>query len=287
MTGFGKSVTNFQDKKITIELKSLNGKTADIRFKLNSNFREKELVLRNMIFNHAVRGKIECNIQTQSGSAEDVQINADLFKAYAEKVLGMEKELNINASHDLSSAILRLPNVIISEEPEMSEGTWKAIEAAMTEALNNLRAFRLHEGEAMEADLAARISSIEQLLSQVVNYEEARLEKLRKRMQKHLDEFMGKEKVDKNRYEQEVLYYMEKLDINEEKVRLAQHCTYFMSELSSKEEASGRKLTFIAQEMGREINTLGAKAQHSELQKLVVNMKDELEKIKEQLANIV
>lgn len=286
MTGFGKAIANYNKKKINIELKSLNGKTADIRFKLSNNFREKEVLLRNIIMDHAKRGKIECSIQIQSGENETVQLNRGLFMAYLREVKDIENEMGIEST-DLSSAILRLPNVIIADENEMSADEWDAIHQAMNEALDNLQKFRASEGLAMEQDLYERVTNIASLLNDVKPFEIERVNALKDRMKRHLEDFMGKDNVDKNRYEQEVIYYLEKLDINEEKVRLTQHCTFFLSELQSDDDASGRKLSFITQEMGREINTLGAKAQHTEIQKIVVQMKDDLEKIKEQLANIV
>lgn len=286
MTGFGKASGNYKDKKINVEFKSLNGKTTDIRFKLSTNLREKEVYLRNLILDHAKRGKMECVLNIQAGDNVQVQLNTGLFKAYIREIKAIETEMGI-ASTDLSSALLRIPNVVLSDEPDMPEEEWEAIKEIAIQALNKLRDFRAEEGRAMEDDLRARAASISEQLEQIIHYEGERVTRLREKMARNLEDFMGKENVDKNRYEQEVIYYMEKLDINEEKVRLAQHCTFFIQELDSSSETSGRKLSFIAQEMGREINTLGAKAQHSEIQKLVVTMKDDLEKIKEQLANIV
>ena len=286
MTGFGKAVANFGDKKINIELKSLNGKTADIRFKLSNNFREKEVFLRNLILDNAKRGKVECSIQIHAGDSENVKLNKGLFSAYVREVMKIENEFGLKST-DLSSAILRLPNVVMANDNEMPEDEWKAIHDGVIEALTNLKNFRAHEGLAMEKDFEERLASISSELEAVQKYEVERVDNLKNRMARHLEDFIGKDNVDQNRYEQEVMYYLEKLDINEEKVRLAQHCTYFLSELRSDDDASGRKLAFITQEMGREINTLGAKAQHTEIQKIVVQMKDDLEKIKEQLANIV
>jgi len=285
MTGFGKAQGSFGSKKINIEVKSLNGKTTDIRFKLSNSYREKEVFLRNIIMDHAKRGKLEFSIQVQAGS-EEVQLNKELFLKYMQALTELEEEIGTKST-DLTSAVLRLPNVILADEGELSDEEWEVLQAITKQALDKLKEFRREEGVAMYDDLSTRVGNISRLLDEVIPYEKERVDALRTRMQKHLDDFMGKENVDKNRYEQEVIFYMEKLDINEEKVRLAQHCTFFQSELDSDKEDSGRKLAFIAQEMGREINTLGAKAQHSEIQKCVVQMKDELEKIKEQLANIV
>lgn len=285
MTGYGKASASHGSKKINIEVKSLNGKTTDIRFKLSNSYREKEVQLRNLIMDHAKRGKLEFSIQVQAGS-EDVQLNKELFLKYMSELTQIEDELGIK-SPDLTSAILRLPNVVMASEESLSEEEWAILQTTSIQALDNLKEFRRQEGVAMYADLTKRVSNIQQLLEEIKPFEQERIDAIRTKMQNHLDAFMGKENVDKNRYEQEVIFYMEKLDINEEKVRLSQHCTFFQTELDSENEDSGRKLAFIAQEMGREINTLGAKAQHSSIQKNVVQMKDELEKIKEQLANIV
>ena len=236
--------------------------------------------------NHAKRGKLECTLSIISGEDEEIQLNRGLFKAYIREIKSLENEMGIQST-DLSSALLRIPNVVLASDSEMPQEEWQAIQAIALEALENLKNFRASEGEAMEKDLRTNVEEIASNLEEVKTYEQERVDRLRTKLNKNLEEFMGKENVDKNRYEQEVIYYMEKLDVNEEKVRLSQHCTYFQEQLSSDNEASGRKMSFIAQEMGREINTLGAKAQHTEIQKLVVAMKDNLEKIKEQLANIV
>lgn len=286
MTGFGKAQANYGHKKINIEIKSLNGKTSDIRFKVNNNFREKEVFLRNLILDHAKRGKLEVSISVQSDGGEDIQLNRELFSSYVQEITSMENKLGIKSS-DLTAAILRLPNVVMADESEMDDEEWNVIKNTTIKALDKLKEFRMHEGVAMHDDLQLRATNIQNLLKNITPYEEERVAALRQRMKKHLEDFLGKDNVDKNRYEQEVMYYLEKLDINEEKVRLDQHCDFFLKELRSDDESTGRKLAFIAQEMGREINTLGAKAQNSNIQKHVVSMKDELEKIKEQLANIV
>ena len=285
MTGFGRAQATYGAKQINVEVKSLNGKTSDIRFKLSSGYREKEVQLRGIIMEHAIRGKIEFSIQVTAGT-EDVQLNRELYMKYMQELMAMESELGIK-SHDLTAAVLRLPNVVLSEEGVMTAEEWTVIQNATLEALDKLKAFRSQEGVAMLADLSTHVQNISQLLEDIKPHEKERIDSVRAKMEKNLSDFMGKDNVDKNRYEQEVIYYMEKLDINEEKVRLSQHCIFFTSELNSDSEDVGRKLSFIAQEMGREINTLGAKAQHTVIQKCVVRMKDELEKIKEQLANIV
>lgn len=287
MTGYGRADGSFNNKKIQVEIKSLNGKTSDVRFKTPAYFKEKELFIRNIIIDHAKRGKIDCSISIDSDDGEEEYgLNIPLVKKYIESLSSLQKEYNLS-NHDWVSSIFRIPNVIQQHQTEMSDEEWSKIKEVVVEALDNLKAFRSQEGIAMHTDLSARVSSITDLLERIKKYEDQRIIAVRERLKRNLEEFVGKENVDKNRYEQEVIFYMEKLDINEEKVRLTQHCEFFLKQLNSHEETSGRKLSFIAQEMGREINTLGSKAQHSSIQQLVVNMKDDLEKIKEQLANIL
>lgn len=287
MTGYGKATGNHNDKKILVEIKSLNGKNVDVRQKLAAYFKEKELYIRNLVIEHAKRGKIECNVQIESnGTSEEYGLNLPLVKKYINELSSLQADTSIS-NHDWISAIFRIPNVIQTIEDEISEDEWNAVQAVLIQALESLHDFRAQEGEALREDLKNRVESIQSALKKVERYEQQRIIAVRERLRRNLEEFMGKDSVDKNRYEQEVIYYMEKLDINEEKVRLSQHCDFFLKELDSTEETSGRKLSFISQEMGREINTLGAKAQHSEIQQLVVSMKDSLEKIKEQLANVL
>lgn len=287
MTGYGRAEGSFNNKKIQVEIKSLNGKTTDVRFKTPAYFKEKELFIRNIIIDHAKRGKVDFSITVDSDDGEEEYgLNMPLVKKYIENLTSLQKEYNLS-NHDWISSIFRIPNVIQQHQTEMSDEEWERIKEIVTEALDNLKTFRSQEGVAMHADLSERVASIQDLLNRVKKYEDQRIIAVRERLKRNLEEFVGKENVDKNRYEQEVIFYMEKLDINEEKVRLTQHCEFFLKQLNSEEETSGRKLSFIAQEMGREINTLGSKAQHSSIQQLVVNMKDDLEKIKEQLANIL
>lgn len=287
MTGFGKAKKTFSHKTITVQIKSLNGKTSDVRLKLPNNYREKELLIRKKIMNGAVRGKMEASIEFSSDEGEgDFGLNKSLFKKYFREITALQGELGLD-SGDLVQGILRIPNVIQAEEGDLTDEEWQTLQEAVEEALEKLNTFRATEGVAMEADMKKNVISIASLLDKVDEYEVERIEKLKIRLRKNLEEYLGKGNVDENRFEQEVLFYLERMDINEEKVRLGQHCKYFLEQLASDEKAKGRKLSFISQEMGREINTLGAKAQHSELQKLVVGMKDELERIKEQVLNVV
>lgn len=285
MTGYGRVTQTQDDKKISVEIRSLNSKYTDLRLKLPQNYKEKEPVIRKIVNEKAERGKIEVNIEVKSiHGEENYVLNRPLFIKYYEELSKIAADLQLPTS-DLTPAILRLPNVVSSQADDIEEKEWQDVSNVLELALEQFQAFRKAEGQAMEEDLRLRIDNIQKYLAQVDPFETERITKLRQRMQQNLDEYMGKENVDENRFEQEVLFYLEKIDITEEKVRLDQHCNYFLEILDLVNTLKGRKLSFISQEMGREINTLGAKAYSSEIQRLVVNMKDELEKIKEQVAN--
>lgn len=287
MTGYGKSSDQFKDKVIGVEIKSLNGKSSDIRMRLPNNIKEKEVLLRKQIIKSAIRGKFDFTLKIGSEmGGEEFSLNKDLFKKYAQEIQNLQAELGTD-SGDILQAVMRIPNVVGAIEGELDVAEWAVIEKVTGEALQMLHNFRLQEGEVLRVDLENRVKTIAQKLKDVEPMEESRISNLRDRMHKNLSQFMNEESVDKNRFEQEVLHYIEKLDITEEKVRLAQHCEYFLNTLNSKDIEKGKKLGFISQEIGREINTLGAKAQQSDIQQIVVTMKDELEKIKEQLANII
>ncbi len=287
MTGFGQATGNYKNKKITIELRSLNGKTSDLRMKIPPNYKEKEIQLRNTILKKAYRGKIEGTITIDSEEGDDeFGLNKPLFKKYYAELKDLQSELQFEEG-DFLTAILRIQNVIKPFNSTLDEEEGEMIIALAEEAVKALNIFREKEAVAMNNDLNYQISSIETKLNDVVPFEEGRIKNVRERMIKNLEEFKGSQKVDQNRFEQEIIFYLEKLDINEEKVRLSQHCKFFKEVLHTQEPMKGKKLGFIAQEMGREINTLGAKAQESNIQQLVVGMKDELEKIKEQVANII
>ena len=249
--------------------------------------REKEGELRKLVTDFAKRGKLEMSIDITSHAGDnDFGLNIPLFKRYFEALQGISNEFDYQ-DQTLMSAILRLPNVAASSEGEMGDEEWKAILSVIHEALDKFKQFRVQEGAATATDLSTRVTTIADLLEKVSPHEQDRIGAIRDRLYRSLEENLGKDRVDENRFEQEVLFYLEKMDINEEKMRLAQHCQYFLEVLNNKNEAKGRKLSFISQEIGREINTLGAKAYSSNIQRLVVGMKDELEKIKEQTANIV
>lgn len=285
MTGFGRSTGQYQDKLITVDLKSLNSKFMDLRIRVPQNYRSKEVEIRQIINNVLTRGKVELNIDVKAENGADAQtINHRLFKSYYDNIMSLQQTIGFD-SGDILQTILRIPNVISQEENEIDEEEWEVITATLQNAIVKFNNFRAQEGDAMENDLVAQITEIESFLEEVDPYEKARVDKIKERLDKQLEEQFSSDKVDRNRFEQEIIYYLEKIDITEEKVRLAQHCKYFLEVLGNDQEDKGKKLAFISQEMGREINTLGAKAYSTELQKLVVGMKDNLEKIKEQLAN--
>jgi len=287
MTGFGRAVGSYKDKTITVEIRSLNSKFTDIRFKLPQPYREKELVLKKLVNDKSERGKVDILVDTKSMQGDDdYALNEALFTKYYERLSNLAKT-NEMPQGDLMQAILKLPNVVASNTDEIEDEEWAALTATVKDALNKFHQFRLDEGKSIEEDLQGRIHGILKSLSALAPFEAERIPKIRQRMMQNLDEFLGKENVDKNRFEQEVLFYIEKIDINEEKVRLEQHCKYFLEQLEAPNTLKGRKLSFISQEIGREINTLGSKAYSADIQQHVVKMKDELEKIKEQVLNAV
>jgi uncharacterized protein (TIGR00255 family) len=288
MTGYGRASKSLTDKTFSVEVRSLNSKYSDLRLKSPQNLREKETELRKIVMDFAQRGKLEMNIEIKSAQGDDQYgLNVPLFRRYYETLQQLSAELDL-PREDMLTAILRLPNVVASEDGELPDQDWEVLLATVHEALEKFQQFRATEGEALELDLRARINGILSLLEQLPPFEDARKVRLRERLDRAIEENMNRDRVDENRFEQEVLFYLEKIDITEEKVRLEQHCKHFMEVLdASKPLSKGRKLSFIGQEIGREINTLGAKAYSSDIQRLVVGMKDELEKIKEQVANIV
>jgi len=287
MTGYGKAECLLADKKLTIEIKSLNSKQLDVNTRLPSLYKEKEINIRQIIASELERGKVECSFYYElSGEAVSGTINEPVVKDYYQQLYKISGELGLQASIELLSTVMRMPDTIRTEKPELKETEWTLVEAALREALEQVNIFRKQEGESLDDDLRQRTDAIMRKLEEVELYEKERIDQVRERIGKHLEEFGLKESVDENRFEQELIYYIEKLDVSEEKVRLANHCKYFMETLEDSGPA-GKKLGFISQEMGREINTLGSKANHKELQKLVVEMKDELERIKEQILNVL
>jgi len=287
MTGFGRSEANFKNKEILVEIRSLNSKFTDVRLKIPQNYKEKEIAIRKLVAENVERGKIELSFEIKSPEGdEDFSLNIPLFKRYYNELTNLSDELDIPQG-DIVPAILRLPNVVGAEIGTIDAQEWLAVRETILAAVKKFNAYRSTEGKAMGEDLCLRIKNIQEYLEQIPPFEVERVVRLRKRLMTNLEENFSKEKVDQNRFEQEVIYYLEKMDITEEKVRLGQHCKYFLEQLESSVAQKGRKLSFISQEIGREINTLGAKAYSSDIQRLVVKMKDDLEKIKEQVANAV
>ena len=282
MTGFGKACLQLPTKKITIEVKSLNSKNLDLNVRLPLSYREKELALRNQIAQELERGKVDfslfCEITAEETSSK---INAPIVLAYIEQM----KSIIPHADEtELMKMAVRMPDALKVERNDFDETEWKQIEVVIQEAIQNMKAFRLSEGKSLEHDFRARIANIFSYMEQVSQLDKDRIISVKERLRTNLTELQLT--IDENRFEQEVIYYLEKLDITEEKVRLSKHLDYFLETLSG-EEANGRKLGFIAQEMGREINTMGSKSNHAEMQQIVVRMKDELEKIKEQVLNVL
>jgi len=287
MTGYGQASQDFQDKKIVVEVRTLNGKSTDLRFRFPNNYKEKEITLRKIILDKAIRGKLDASITIENDAGEEsIVLNKSLFKKYYSELKGIMDEENI-VDGDLVQAIMRIPNVLMNKQAELDQSEWKTVKELTFAALEKLDVYRLKEGAAMATDLIANVKSIMHSLKEVDQYESERINTVKDRIKKNLDQFLSDEKTDSNRFEQEMIYYLEKLDINEEKMRLKQHCDYFLEFLEEKTPSKGKKLAFLSQEMGREINTLGAKAQDYNIQQLVISMKDDLERIKEMIANIV
>lgn len=287
MTGYGRSQGSFGDKSITIEVRALNSKVTDIKMRLPGDYKEKEVELRKLITDHAERGKVDLVIEVQNADgAANVSLNEALFRGYHRELTRLSEELGIRQD-DMLATLMRIPNVVATPSGEIDEAEWEAVCKVLNTSLNQLKAFRRQEGVVLEADLRLRITNIMGLLVEVAPFEAERFVRMRERLRNNFDEALGKDNFDQNRFEQEVLYYLEKMDMSEEKTRLEQHCKYFLEQMDQKTEAVGRTLNFISQEIGREINTLGAKAYDSDIQRVVVQMKDELEKVKEQLANVL
>ena len=287
MTGFGKGEAVCGDKKFRVELRSLNSKQLDLSIKLPSKYRAAEAEVRQIVTRELQRGKVDCFVSFEMAQVEtSSHINRESFKAYVDELRSVAEASGLKFADDaaLMQAVLRMPDVITSEEVEVSDGEIAAIVEATNMAARQLDDFRKQEGAILIADLLKRIDLIEQYRHEVEPFEVARVEVIKSRIREHIEK-MNIE-VDNNRLEQEMIFYIEKLDITEEKVRLDNHCRYFR-EVAAEEEAPGRKLGFIAQELGREINTMGSKSNEANMQRLVVKMKDELEKIKEQVLNIL
>mgnify|MGYP003587983474 CR=1 FL=1 len=286
MTGFGKVTTELPSKKVTIEIKALNSKQLDLSTRIPSIYRDKEMEIRNYILQTLERGKVELNIFVEYiGKDSPTQVNSAAIESYYNQIKAVSDKLGIPVPSDWFATLLRLPDVIKSDVVEVDEEEWKVVEKALHEAIDHLCAFRIQEGAMLQKLFTLKVNNIAALLLKVNDYEGERLEKIKSRIMDNLAQLADKD-YDKNRFEQEMIYYIEKLDINEEKNRLDNHLKYFIATMDSG-HGQGKKLGFIAQEMGREINTLGSKSNHAELQKVVVQMKDELEQIKEQVLNVM
>ncbi len=287
MTGYGRSTLLLNGINYTVELKTLNSKSVDIRCKMPASFAEREMQIRKIITDDVVRGRIEFNIFTgDDNAADDYNINTKLLLRFFNQLKSLNTEINLTDS-DVFAAVMRIPSVTESIADPISDDDFVAIEKPINDAIQSLTKFRMDEGKILAHELKSRVVSIQEKLAAVQPFEEGRVLKIKDRLKKNLDEFIQSERIDINRFEQEIIYYLEKIDITEEKVRLKQHCNYFIEQLENKETQVGKILGFISQEIGREINTLGSKAQDPEMQQIVVQMKDELEKIKEQIANIL
>jgi len=291
MTGYGKAEAILETGKITVEVRSLNGKTADISIKTSMLPKDKEIAVRHKIANELTRGNIDFFVTFEPNAADSAKkINVDLAVEYFQQIDALACKIGAHSlqsqnPNDLLSMILRMPEVMDAKKQDIiTDENWPVVEACIDEALRNINAFRAQEGEVLYRDVAAKVENILEYSRQVEQYENERVDAIKEKILNRFAEL--KAEPDQSRLEQEMIFYIEKLDINEEKVRLRQHCKYFMETLNN-EPNPGKKLGFIAQEMGREINTTGSKANHTEIQKLVVKMKDELEKIKEQSLNIL
>jgi uncharacterized protein (TIGR00255 family) len=289
MTGFGKSELELADKKITIELRSLNSRQMDINLKLPAIYRDRESLLRNEIAQKLNRGKIDAAVYFDNTGTDAIpRINSKVVKFYAEQLQATGRELGMKTGDPLEimKLAMRMPDTLTNERSEPDENEWNMIYSSFLEAIEQTDNFRIQEGKALESDLVDRLTSIGQLLSSITGFEKGRIENIRKKLQQNLNEFFNNSSVDRNRFEQELIFYLEKFDITEEKVRLQNHIDFFRETMNA-DEPAGKKLGFIAQEMGREINTIGSKANDFNIQKLVVQMKDELEKIREQSLNLL
>ena len=288
MTGYGKVVTILSNKKITIEIKSLNSKSLDLSTRIAPSYREKEIEIRQLLSNRVSRGKVDFSLWIDKDDLSDaaVIVNEKLLEGYYNQISSISQNLNIPLPLDWFQTLLKMPDVLTKPEiEEVTEDEWHTVLDAINEAIDHLVNFRIQEGAALEAKFVQNVNTIEQLLTDIEPFEKERVEKVKERITDALDNALGVE-YDNNRLEQELIFYIEKLDVNEEKQRLKNHLNYFVTTLKG-EEGQGKKLGFITQEMGREINTLGSKSNQADMQKIVVQMKDELEQIKEQVLNVL
>jgi uncharacterized protein (TIGR00255 family) len=285
MTGYGKAECELAQKKVTIEIKSLNSKQLELNTRMPSVYREKELEIRRELSDKLIRGKVDFSLFIESlGVESNSAINGSLVKSYFSQLSAISTDLGVPINEHTLQIVMQLPEVVKMTRDELNEDEWKIIQKGIAEAAAALEIFRIQEGDSLAKDLIININNITSLLEQVAPFELERVTKIKERIAEGLKELSSPDGIDHTRLEQEMIFYLEKLDVNEEKVRLKNHCVYFL-ETMELNEPTGKKLGFIAQEIGREINTLGSKANHTEMQKLVIGMKDALERIKEQLLN--
>ncbi|MCP4550575.1 MAG: YicC family protein [Bacteroidetes bacterium] len=287
MTGFGKTELELGNKKVIIEIKTLNSKQIDINTRMPSAIRTKELEIRSLLSAKLERGKIDFSINfEQTGESIDYTFNKEMAKKYYEEIRSLASEINQTEFSNYLPIVLKMPDVLKPSKEDLDKDSWERIEKSIVDALIQVDEFRTQEGAHLQEDIVSRINGITGLLDEVEPFENERINQIKTRIHKKLKEMQQDLKIDQNRFEQELIYYLEKIDITEEKVRLNKHCDYFLESLEI-EGSLGKKLNFISQEIGREINTLGSKANDVSIQKIVIQMKDELEKIKEQLFNIL
>ncbi len=287
MTGYGKAETELENKKVSVEIKTLNSKQLDINTRMPAVYRPKELFIRNLLSEKLERGKIEFNIHLeQTGDATNLNLNNALAIKYHGELKQLAGEIGQEDFSNFLPLLLKMPDVLKADKEDLDDEEWKAVETTIGKALVQLEEFRSQEGTHLTQEISDRIHTILNLLLEVEPYENVRIDQIKTRIQKNLDGLQLEANIDQNRFEQELIYYLEKIDITEEKVRLQQHCDYFLETIGG-DGSLGKKLGFISQEIGREINTLGSKANEVNMQKIVIQMKDELEKIKEQLFNIL
>ncbi len=287
MTGFGRADAAIGNRQVVVEMKALNGKQFELMTKLPPILRNYELDIRNLLNSALMRGTIDVTITVkQEGASKPMVVNTDLAMFYYQGMKQIAEQVGI-PTDNIISTLMRMPEVVAPDQDALAVEDWERVKIVVEKAAANLMEHRRHEGEVLYKDIHSRISNIEQLLEKVIPLEGERTTRVRAKIEQWLIDVVGKQKIDENRLEQEMIYYLERMDISEEKTRLKQHCVYFHETVDNKDTAIGRKLNFILQEIGREVNTLGSKANHAEIQQIVINMKDELEKAKEQILNIL
>jgi uncharacterized protein (TIGR00255 family) len=287
MTGFGRAEATVNGRQVVVEVKALNGKQFDVNTKLPPIIRSYELDIRNLLSSMLIRGTIDITVNVkQEGASKPMVVNTDLALFYYQGMKQIAEQTGL-PQDNIISTLMRMPEVVAPDQDVLPEAEWENVKAVIVKAAQDLMQHRQHDGEAMLRDIKLRISNIEALYERILPLEPERVVRVRARLTQWLEDMVGKDKIDPNRFEQEMIYYLERMDFSEEKIRLKQHCGYFNDTINENDAAIGRKLNFILQEIGREINTLGSKANHAEIQQLVINMKDELEKAKEQILNIL